>query len=71
MGKHIAKSSSLTSDSRHVAPPKSGEDAHITCGMHDLGGPTHIDLDWDLAMCYQGYGILGELDQHLISLRCI
>ena len=28
------------SDSRHVAPPKSGEDAHITCGMCDLGGPT-------------------------------
>ena len=29
-----------TSDSRHVAPPKSGEDAHVTCGMCDLGGPT-------------------------------
>ena len=28
------------SDSRHVAPPKSGEDAHVTHGMHDLGGPT-------------------------------
>ena len=26
--------------SRHVAPPKSGEVAHITCGMCDLGGPT-------------------------------
>ena len=28
------------SDSRHVAPPKSGEDAHITYGMHDFSGPT-------------------------------
>ena len=26
--------------SRCVAPPKSGEDAHVTCGMCDLGGPT-------------------------------
>ena len=26
------------SDSRHVAPPKSGEDAHVTRGMSDLGG---------------------------------
>ena len=26
--------------SRCVAPPKSGEDAHITCGMCDLSGPT-------------------------------
>ena len=28
------------SDSRCVAPPKSGEDAHITRGMCDLGAPT-------------------------------
>ena len=33
-------SSIYPSDSRHVGPPKSGEDAHITHGMHDLGGPT-------------------------------
>ena len=33
-------SSIYHSDSRCVAPPKSGEDAHITCGMHDLGGRT-------------------------------
>ena len=26
--------------SQHIAPPKSGEDAHLTCGMCDLGGPT-------------------------------
>ena len=26
--------------SRCVAPPKSGEDAHVTCGMCDLSGPT-------------------------------
>ena len=25
-------------DSRHVAPPKSGEDAQVTCGRCDLGG---------------------------------
>ena len=29
-----------TSVSRHAAPHKSGEDAHITHGMGDLGGPT-------------------------------
>ena len=28
------------SDSRHVAPPKSGEDAHVTHGRCDLGGTT-------------------------------
>ena len=28
------------SDSRCVAPPKSGEDAHVTCGRCDLGGTT-------------------------------
>ena len=33
-------SSIYPSDSRHVAPPKSGEDAHITCGMCNIGGPT-------------------------------
>ena len=27
-------------DLRHVAPPKSGEDAHITCGKCDFGGAT-------------------------------
>ena len=53
-------SSIYPSDSRHVAPPKSGE--------VDL---LYIDLDCDLATCYQGYGMLGELDQHLISLQCI
>ena len=31
-------SSIYPSDSRHVAPPKSGEDAHVTCGMCDLCG---------------------------------
>ena len=33
-------SSIYPSDSRHVAPCKSGVDAHITCGMCDLYGPT-------------------------------
>ena len=33
-------SSIYTSASRHVAPPKSGEDSHVICGiMGDLGGP--------------------------------
>ena len=27
-------------DFRHVAPPKSGEDAHVTCGKCDFGGST-------------------------------
>ena len=31
-------SSIYLSDSRHVAPPKSGEDAHVTHGRCDLGG---------------------------------
>ena len=33
-------SSIYLSDSRCVAPPKSGEDAHITHGRCDLGGTT-------------------------------
>ena len=33
-------SSICPGDSRHEAPPKSGEDAHVTCGMCDFGGPT-------------------------------
>ena len=33
-------SSIYLSDSRRVAPPKSGEDAHITHGRCDLGGTT-------------------------------
>ena len=52
--------------SRYVAPPKSGEDAHVTYGMCDLSGPTN--LDWDLATYYQGYGILRESVLHLMSL---
>ena len=27
-------------DLQHVAPPKSGEDAHVTCGKCDFGGAT-------------------------------
>ena len=33
-------SSIYLSDSRCVAPPKSGEDDHVTHGMCDLDGPT-------------------------------
>ena len=33
-------SSISTSVSRHVAPPKSGDNAHITCGMCGSDGPT-------------------------------
>ena len=33
-------SSIYLSDSRHVAPPKSGEDAHVTHGRCDFGGTT-------------------------------
>ena len=36
----LGVSSIYPSESRHVGPPKSGEDAHVTCGMRDLGGPT-------------------------------
>ena len=52
-----------TSASRHVAPPKSGEDAHMTPGIM---GPT---LNQPRSMYYQDYGILGELALHLMSLR--
>ena len=33
-------SSTYLCDSRHVAPPKSGEDAHVTHGRCDFGGTT-------------------------------
>ena len=33
-------SSIYLSDSRHVAPPKSGEEAYVTCGRCYLGGTT-------------------------------
>ena len=33
-------SSNHLRDSRHVAPPKSGEDAHVTHGRCDFGGTT-------------------------------
>ena len=40
---------------------------HMQCVIEvDL---PYINLDWDLATYYQGYGILGELDQHLMSLE--
>ena len=38
---HALDASSIyLSDSRRVAPPKSGEDAHVTHGRCDLGGTT-------------------------------
>ena len=38
---HALDASSISlSDSRRVAPPKSGEDAHVTHGRCDLGGTT-------------------------------
>ena len=33
-------SSTYLHDFRRVAPPKSGEDAHVTCGKYDFGGAT-------------------------------
>ena len=65
-------SSFYTNASRHVPPPKSGEDAHMTCGiMGDLGGPTlnqpRLGFSYILP---KDYGILWELALHLMSLGC-
>ena len=57
------------SDFRCVAPPKSGEDAHVTCDKCDFGGANLNNPSLGLATCYQGYGTLGELDHHLMSLE--
>ena len=57
-------------DLRSVAPPKSGEDAHVTRGMCDFWWSyPKIILISVLATCYQGYGTLGELVHHLMSLE--
>ena len=56
-------------DFRHVAPPKSGEDAHVTRGKCDFGGATQNNPSLVLATCYQGYGTLGETVHHLMSLE--
>ena len=61
-------SSIYPSDSRCVAPPKSGEDAHVTCGMRDLGGPTLYRPRLGFSYMLPRHGILGELDQHLMFL---
>ena len=40
---------------------------HVECVIKvDL---PYIELDWNLAMYYQGYGIQGEFDQHQMSLE--
>ena len=52
-----------------VAPPKSGEDAHVTRGKCDFSGATLNNPILGLATCYQGYGTLGELVHHLIPLE--
>ena len=59
-------SSIYLSDSRGVAPPKSGEDAHITCGRCDLGG-TILNKP-RLGFCYMlpRLGDPGELDHDLV-----
>ena len=56
-------------DFRCVAPPKSGEGAHITRGKYEFGGSTLNNPSLGLATCYQGYGTLGELVHHLMSLE--
>ena len=56
-------------DFRCVAPPKSGEDAHVTRGKCDFGGATLNNPSLVVATCYQGYGTLGELVHHLIPLE--
>ena len=56
-------------DSRHVAPPKSGEDAHVTCGRCDLGGTTLNKPSLGFSYVLPSYGTLGELDHHLMLLE--
>ena len=62
-------SSIYLSDSRRVAPPKSGEDAHVTCGRCDLGGTTlnkpRLGFSYVLPRLWDP----GELEQHLMSLE--
>ena len=55
-------------DFRRVAPPKSGEIAHVTRGNCDFGGATLNNPILGFSY-YQGYGTLGELVQHLIPLK--
>ena len=54
--------------SRHVAPPKSGEDVHITCGMCDLSGPTLNQPRLGLGYILPRQWDPGELVLHLMSL---
>ena len=67
---HALNASSIyLRDSRCVAPPKSGEDAHVTCGRCDFGGTTLNKPILGLASCYHDYGTLEEFDHHLMSLE--
>ena len=55
--------------SRCVAPPKSGEDAHITYGRCDLGGTTLNKSRFSFSYVLPRLWDPGKLDQHLMSLE--
>ena len=62
----LAVSSIYPSDSRCVAPPKSWEDAHVTHGMCDLGGPTLYQPRLGISNVLPR---LWDLGGHLMSLE--
>ena len=56
-------------DFRHVAPPKSVEDAHITCGKCDFGGATLNNPILGFSYVLPRLWDLGELLHHPIPLE--
>ena len=64
----VSTPSMYLSVSQRVAPPKPGEDAHVTCGMCDLGRPTLNQPRLGLSYVRPKLWDPGELDLHLIYL---
>ena len=56
-------------DLRRVAPPKSGEDAHVTRGKFDFGGATLNNPSLGFSYVLPGLWDLGDLFHHLMSLE--
>ena len=56
-------------DLRHVAPPKSGEDAHVTRGKCDFGGATLNNPSLVFSYVLPRLWDPGELDHQLMSLE--
>ena len=56
-------------DLKCVAPPKSGEDAHATCGKCDFGGAALNYPSLGLSYMLPRLWDPGEIDHHLMSLQ--